>query len=398
MEASGQCDPYQLPLPPALVGAPWQGEELAATLRGAEPSLLLPEVINANFAHIMRLREVYDVEPGSRNIMQALAHKRPGAAAHMWQGYTLYTRKPTGNTGRSYVVGCAGLDFSKLGRTLCFGQDHMELDMVGAFYELLRRLVPNSGLATVGEVRRMLAEKLSNTPYARRFPDFVKKLPCVAINFQCGKIIERIIGLNLSVNDGVAKWLRLVEECKKPAVEAAIRRGMGQNSASYTERNNTYFHVEELEARFIRHFLASLVEKQPFNSIVLLHDGVLMEPHPLPANIEQAIKDASRAINVSPPIQVATEILLPKYHELLMKLEANLSSPPEWQINDKQKKLANLHRLRNCKRIPPENVSRHAAKQVQVRHQLDILALLKIHASRTERRNIKPGEVIEIGI
>jgi hypothetical protein len=357
---------------------------------------LLPEVINANFVHVMGLKEAHGVEAGSRNIIQALSHKRPGSAAHIWQGYTLYTRRPTGNTGRSYVVGCAGQDFSKLGRTLCYGQDHMELDMVGAFYELLRRLVPASGLATVGEIRLMIAEKLSNTPYARRFPDFIKKLPCVAINYNCEQIILRIIQLNFSVDQGIARWLRHIEHCKPLAVEAVIRRGMGSNSATYTERNNTYFHIEELEARFIRHFLASLVEKQPFNSIVLLHDGVLMEPHPHLDNVGQAIKDASRAINIHPPLQVSIEILVPKYHELLMKLQANNNTPPEWQINDKEKKLAALQRDRNSKRIPPVNASKHAAKQVQVRHQVDIVALMKIHADRTERRNIKPGEVIEI--
>jgi hypothetical protein len=242
----------------------------------------------------------------------------------------------------------------------------------------------------------MLTEHLGGTPYAQRFPHFLKKLPCIAINAKVQLTLGTIYRLNGVVHKDVSDWLLKLESCKIAAIDAAKRRGMGGREPTFTDKSRAYFHIEELEARFIRHFLASLVEKQQFNSIILLHDGVLLEPAPLDKFLKQAMDDASFAICVAPPIEVTSEKLVPRYHELLQTLASATGLRPEWQVNDKEKKEAGLQRVRDRQRLPPDSIRKHAAKQDRVRQPINVVDLMKIYHERTEQRNMKPGEVIDI--
>ena len=76
-----------------------------------------------------------------------------------------YTPRSLDSQGRIYAVSGGAQLLPKALRLLIFGKDHYEVDMIGAFYEIVRRKLINPdpsapALPPIGELRRQLREAL----------------------------------------------------------------------------------------------------------------------------------------------------------------------------------------------------------------------------------------------
>ena len=65
-------------------------------------------------------------------------------------------------------------------RLLLFGNTHQEVDMVGAFNEIMRRLLRSSHLPHIVDLRAILTDLLGLVPLNQRFA-VVKRHPLIVI-------------------------------------------------------------------------------------------------------------------------------------------------------------------------------------------------------------------------
>ena len=176
---------------------------------------------------------------------------------------------------------------SRIGRAAVFGADHFEVDMQGAFYELFRSLCTCANLSDttlptrlppLHEVRLMLHTQLGDTSYARRHPDFVKRLPSIALNIPMAQTLRTIQWFNFFIPDPVRAWLQQVEHGKTVALPELIRRGFDRDVSRINDRNVFFYHIEAFEAAYMRHLIGTLLSVWTLRSLVWIHDGFLVCP------------------------------------------------------------------------------------------------------------------------
>jgi hypothetical protein len=111
--------------------------------------------------------------------------------------------------GRYYPVRAGGQMLSKLGRLLCFGQTHHELDMAGAHLAIALELLPELGselpFTNVADARNFTKLHLGNTRHAQKYPNYYKDIWNIALNTQVSKVISCISKDNYFVPEPIKK-------------------------------------------------------------------------------------------------------------------------------------------------------------------------------------------------
>ena len=96
-----------------------------------------------------------------------------------------YTPRSLDSQGRIYAVSGGAQLLPKNLRLLIFGKDHYEVDMIGAFYEIVRRKLINAdpsapALPPIDDLRCRLRKALES--FGRRDDGLVKRITSMAIN------------------------------------------------------------------------------------------------------------------------------------------------------------------------------------------------------------------------
>ena len=97
-----------------------------------------------------------------------------------------YTPRSIDGQGRIYAVSGGAQLLPKKLRLLIFGKGHYEVDMIGAFYEIVRRRLigadPSApALPPIADLRMQLRQALASSN--RHDDGLVKRIPSIAINY-----------------------------------------------------------------------------------------------------------------------------------------------------------------------------------------------------------------------
>ena len=205
-----------------------------------------------------------------------------------------YSSRSDDGLGRKYCLTVGGQRLPKEVRLLLFGKTHVEIDLKGSFYELVRRLslslLPHyTPLPTIDELRRLLA----NDPYIRavgeKCPDTIKRLPLRVINstidatYYYLNTIAR--GTPGPVTDDVLRRLRAQSQMLTERLLPQVR------ASHQTQQSDSAFRVfEHFEALIVEDIIRTITAQHPTQSLVWLHDGFLIAPPP-PKELLQQVEE-----------------------------------------------------------------------------------------------------------
>ena len=102
-----------------------------------------------------------------------------------------YTASATDCLGRLYGRGPCAQRLPRKVRLLLFGNTHQEVDMVGAFYEIMRRLLRSSHLPHIVDLRAIFMDLLGLVPLNQRFA-VVKRHPLIVMNAGASEACAKI--------------------------------------------------------------------------------------------------------------------------------------------------------------------------------------------------------------
>ena len=200
-----------------------------------------------------------------------------------------YWRTSSDGKGRYYAQGPAAQRLPKELRTLLYGRTHTEIDVIGAFYEIIRRTALT--LATTEDAERpppipdveqarhiIEQELLRQRPQGHATP-VAKRLLHIAINATITTAAKYITEQHYTYTQPISALIAIVHQ-----VATLVCKYLQDNPTTHrlhsTARNSHFFHLEGIEATYISHIIDGLQQAQPRSSIVLLHDGLLVSPLP----------------------------------------------------------------------------------------------------------------------
>ncbi|MEM1009376.1 MAG: hypothetical protein AAGJ35_10255, partial [Myxococcota bacterium] len=203
-----------------------------------------------------------------------------------------YCASAPDDTGRIYGQGVCAQRLPRDFRLLLYGGTHVEIDMIGAFYELARRVAQNKlglggGLPYIVVLRAQLARWLGGA---------------VTTHDSIGEVVKRwpLVALNGSEQQLIA-WVHALVKCHMPHallelsrtirnVGIAIRRECEARArGSKKQEPSSIFHaLEQLEVGIMSDFLEVLRSGCTLSSCVWLHDGLWVYPPPTESLLQVA--------------------------------------------------------------------------------------------------------------
>ena len=201
-----------------------------------------------------------------------------------------YTASATDQLGRLYGRGPCAQRLHRKVRLLLFGRTHQEVDMIGSFYEIMRRLSNDQQLPRIAELRAVLSDLLGLIP-----------------NEQRGGVVKRhpLIVMNAGAREACAKLEREHHITCPPAllhlshqIEMATRQIVSTHLPArrpeYTieERGAAFRTLEWYEEYIMISYYKELTKRCHLTSVIWLHDGIW-----IPRNVpHQVIFEAERAM------------------------------------------------------------------------------------------------------
>ena len=249
-----------------------------------------------------------------------------------------YKTSSTDQKGRFYAVGIAAQRLPRKARLLLFGEDHYEVDISGAHYELARRCCATAGvhltLPPVQIARDWLREQFC-TPVTVGDPALpvalVKTWPLVIIN--SGTPQEAVSYLQRQLprlsDQQLVQATRFAYE-----LHAASRYVMDNPPAWYTgraserSRADPFRFFEQLEQQLTWDAYNFLQPILGFRSAIWLHDGFWVSPGPTNAHLtllHSFVRRQYRFSLADPPLFRSEQLRL-KRTELLAELDSQITS------------------------------------------------------------------------
>ena len=201
-----------------------------------------------------------------------------------------YWRTSSDGKGRYYAQGPAAQRLPQELRILLYGRTHTEIDVIGAFYEIIRRTALTLGttedaerpppIPGVEQARHIIEQELlrRQRPQAHAAP-VAKRLLHIAINATITTAAKYVTEQHYTYTQPISALIAVVHQ-----VATLVCKYLQDNPTTHrlhsTARNSHFFHLEGIEATYISHIIDGLQQAQPRSSIVLLHDGLLVSPLP----------------------------------------------------------------------------------------------------------------------
>ena len=212
-----------------------------------------------------------------------------------------YWRASNDGKGRFYAQGPAAQRLPKELRTLLFGRTHAELDIIGAFYEIIRRLANKlqesqeyhclPTLQPIEQVRQQVEQELlGQRPQSHAAP-VAKRLIHIAINAPVTTTVNYIIDQQYTHTPPLADLVKRAHQVAE-AVCSYLSKQPNTCRLHHTARNRNFYHLEGIETDYITHVIQGLQQVHPQSSIVLLHDGLLVSPVPTQSTIARLHNEA----------------------------------------------------------------------------------------------------------
>ena len=214
-----------------------------------------------------------------------------------------YWRTSGDGKGRFYAQGPAAQRLPKELRILLFGRTHIEIDIIGAFYEIIRRTanrlketencVTLPALPTIEQARQQAEhEVLRQRPQSHAAP-IAKRLIHIAINASVTTTAKFVTDSQYTFTPPLAKLSTDIHQAAN-AVCHHLSKQPQTHRSDYTVRNRNFYHLESVEATYMIHIIQGLQQAQPQCSIVLLHDGLLVSLLPSQSTLARLHEEALR--------------------------------------------------------------------------------------------------------
>ena len=274
--------------------------------------------------------------PQLSRLLQSAAHSRQyvqdylATAGNQQRSLTVgYKTSSADGKGRFYAVGAAAQRLPRKVRLLLFGEDHYEIDISGAHYELTRRCCVTSGvhltLPPVQAARDWLHEQFGaavTDEASAIHVALVKTWPLVIIN--SGTPQEAVSYLQRQLphlgNQQLVQATRFAYE-----LHAASRFVMdnpppwGIVRTSERTRADPFRFFEQLEQQLTWAAYSFLQPLLGFRSVIWLHDGFWVSPGPTEAHLISLHRFLCQlyCFSLDDPPLFRSELLCAKRNELL---------------------------------------------------------------------------------
>ena len=192
-----------------------------------------------------------------------------------------YTPRSVDGQGRIYAVSGGAQLLPKKLRLLIFGKGHYEVDMIGAFYEIVRRRLigadPSApALPPISELRMQLRRALASSN--RHDDGLVKRIPSIAINMSPAAFQQWISAEGLENALASLRWVFDLLQLQAGAVVATTLASLRNGPFRLNEQ--AFRALECVEFGIMYRFVELLTQHSSIASLVWLHDGIWISPAP----------------------------------------------------------------------------------------------------------------------
>ena len=192
-----------------------------------------------------------------------------------------YTPRSLDSQGRIYAVSGGAQLLPKTLRILIYGKGHYEVDMIGAFYEIVRRKLihadPNApALPPIAELRKQLRQALESCD--RHNDGLVKRITSMAINMSPAAFQLWVASEGLEVTLAPWRWVFDLLQLQAGAVVATTLASLGRGPLGLSEQ--AFRALECIEFGIMYRFVELLTQHSSLASLIWLHDGVWISPAP----------------------------------------------------------------------------------------------------------------------
>ena len=286
--AGSHSSPVEIP-----VEAPYQiALQAGAIVLDEKPPgitfLLLTETVDISVQEVLQFAR----QPCNVRYWKELQAYLSGTANLTRPRVVEYTASATDHLGRLYGRGPCAQRLPRKLRLLLFGRNHQEVDMIGSFYEIMRRLSNNQQLLCIAELRTLITDLLGLIPRDQR-SGVVKRHPLIVMNAgareACAKIEREhhIVCppalMHLSQRIEIAT--RQIVSTHLPALRPDYTTG---------ERGAAFRTLEWYEEHIMIWYYKELTKRCHLTSVIWLHDGIWIPrdvPHQLILEAECAMLD-----------------------------------------------------------------------------------------------------------
>ena len=167
-----------------------------------------------------------------------------------------YWRTSVDTRGRYYAQGPAAQKLPRQLRLLLFGRNHLEVDIAGAFYEIVRRIDLRGGGATedrlphIAHMRNMLERELSTQQPCSHVMPIIKKALHIAMNAPVSTALQYITMQGLQPTHALARALHSVRQITQRVCQALYSDSTTRREHSLPH-NRKFFHLEAIEADYM---------------------------------------------------------------------------------------------------------------------------------------------------
>lgn len=256
--------------------------------------LVLTEVSNTSLRSIPNFLESNDNQKYRREVENYLA----GTANLTRPRLVEYTATACDGLGRLYGRGPCAQRLPRKVRLFLFGATHQEIDMIGSFYEILRRLSVDIDLPNIQMLRSTLTDLLGLIPTEHRHAA-VKKHPLIVMNSGAATacaMIERQYGITCP------DYLRVLSLRIERAAAKVVNDQLPQLRPQFDRQDKgaTFRALEWYEAHVMVTFYKELTRRIHVVSAIWLHDGIWV-PKDIPlAVIRQAEQVMLHRLQIDP--------------------------------------------------------------------------------------------------
>ena len=219
-----------------------------------------------------------------------------------------YTASATDHLGRLYGRGPCAQRLPRKVRLLLFGKTHQEVDMMGSFYEIMRRLSRDHQLPHIAELRAVLTDLLGLISYDQR-GGVVKRHPLIVMNAgareACAKIEREH---HITCPPALLYLSHQIEMATRTLVSTHLP--VLRPEYTMEGRGAAFRTLEWYEEYIMISYYKELTKRCHLTSVIWLHDGIW-----IPRNVtNQVILEAERA--------------------MLDQLKVNMNGPSLFSIRD----------------------------------------------------------------
>ena len=172
--------------------------------------------------------------------------------------------------GRLYARQVSAQSLTKEARYLLYGQNHKEVDMSGAHYELLRRCVGVSQLPPIAQLREAIRTECQGTvqdPNA-----FAKHLPLRLLNTNAGSTLAFAKEQGYIPGGRLSALFWEIENLRDHYLPAMLQKYRSGLEVSF--RNRSYHACETIESHVMQQFYSNLSKRVQISSAIWLRDGM----------------------------------------------------------------------------------------------------------------------------